>query len=566
MICFSFGQIERKNIFAIDPTIDSEFVLGGFNVCGNVFCKPLTANKSTYIYKKSCIPWYFRLLTRYMSQIHNYPIHLTNSLTGVKEHFEPIHQEYVGMYVCGPTVYNNVHLGNVRTFLTFDLITRYLRFIGYKVRYVRNITDVGHLENDADEGEDKIAKKARLEQLEPMEIVKYYTEGFHEVMRQFNILPPSIEPSATGHIIEQIEIISKLIKNGLAYEINGSVYFDVGKYNEQHNYGILSGRVIEELIESGRKLDSQDEKRNKIDFALWKKASPYHIMRWPSPWSDGFPGWHIECTVMSTKYLGETFDIHGGGMDLKFPHHECEIAQAVGATGKAPVKYWLHSNMLTVNGQKMSKSLGNSFLPSELFAGTHPLLEKGYGPMPVRFFMLQSHYSSTLDFSNEALSAAEKGYKRLMNALTIVKKINYTSAKTVNKEISEDLNKLINECYVNMSDDFNTAKTLAVLFEMSARINDLKSGNIQLEQIDKDSFDTFKNTYVSFIEDVLGLKEEEEHNHMLLDSVIHVLIDMRKKARQDKNFALSDKIRDDLKHRGVQLMDGKNGEMNYVIE
>jgi cysteinyl-tRNA synthetase len=501
-----------------------------------------------------------------MSQFRNYPIHLTNSLTGLKEHFEPIHQEYVGMYVCGPTVYNNVHLGNVRTFLTFDLITRYLRFIGYKVRYVRNITDVGHLENDADEGEDKIAKKARLEQLEPMEIVKYYTEGFHEVMRQFNILPPSIEPSATGHIIEQIEIINKLIKNGLAYEINGSVYFDVSKYNEQHNYGILSGRVVEELIESGRKLDSQDEKRNKIDFALWKKASPYHIMRWPSPWSDGFPGWHIECTVMSTKYLGETFDIHGGGMDLKFPHHECEIAQAVGATGKAPVKYWLHSNMLTVNGQKMSKSLGNSFLPSELFTGTHPLLEKGYGPMPVRFFMLQSHYSSTLDFSNEALNAAEKGYKRLMNALTIIKKINPASAKTVNQEISDDFNKLINECYVNMSDDFNTAKTLAVLFEMSARINDIKSGNIQIEQIDKDIFDAFKNTYVSFIEDVLGLKEEEEHNHALLDSIINVLIDMRKKARQDKNFALSDKIRDDLKHRGVQLMDGKNGEMNYVIE
>jgi cysteinyl-tRNA synthetase len=501
-----------------------------------------------------------------MTLFNDYPVHLTNSLTGTKERFEPINQQYVGMYVCGPTVYNNVHLGNVRTFLTFDLITRYLRYLGYKVRYVRNITDVGHLENDADEGEDKIAKRARLEQLEPMEIVKHYTEGFHEVMRQFNILPPSIEPSATGHIIEQIEIITKLIKNGFAYEVNGSVYFDVSKYNEQHDYGILSGRVIEELVESGRKLDSQDEKRNRIDFALWKKASPYHIMRWPSPWSDGFPGWHIECTVMSTKYLGETFDIHGGGMDLKFPHHECEIAQAVGATGKAPVKYWLHSNMLTVNGQKMSKSLGNSFLPSELFAGNHPLLEKGYGPMPVRFFMLQSHYSSTLDFSNEALSAAEKGYKRLMNALTIIKKIEHTSTETLNKEIGDELNKLSSECFVNMSDDFNTAKTLAVLFEMSARINDLKSGNIRVEQIDKNTFDKFKNTYISFIEDVLGLQEEEEHNHALLDRVIHVLIDMRKKARQDKNFALSDKIRDELKQHGVQLMDGKNGEMNYVLE
>jgi cysteinyl-tRNA synthetase len=499
-----------------------------------------------------------------MSQFNQYPVYLTNSLSGVKERFEPINKEYVGIYVCGPTVYNHVHLGNVRTFLSFDLITRYLRFLGYKVRYVRNITDVGHLEND--EGEDKIAKKARLEQVEPMEIVKHYTEGFHEVMRQFNILPPSIEPSATGHIIEQIEIINKLIENGFAYEVNGSVYFDVSKYNEQHQYGILSGRVIEELIESGRKLDSQDEKRNKIDFALWKKASPYHIMRWPSPWSDGFPGWHIECTVMSTKYLGETFDLHGGGMDLKFPHHECEIAQAKGATGKAPVKYWLHSNMLTVNGQKMSKSLGNSFLPRELFSGNHPLLEKGYGPMPVRFFMLQSHYSSTLDFSNEALSAAEKGYKRLMNALSILKKLNHASANTVDKNITEDLTKLVSECYVNMSDDFNTAKTLAVLFEMSSRINDIKSGNISIEKIDKDTFDNFKNTYIAFIENVLGLKEEEEHNHELLDGIINVLIDMRKKARQDKNFALSDSIRDDLKKLGVQLMDGKNGEMNYTIE
>lgn len=356
-----------------------------------------------------------------MKLYEQYPLSVTNSLSGKKEKFETITPGFVGMYVCGPTVYNFVHLGNTRTFLTFDIISRYLRFLGYKVRYVRNITDVGHLENDADEGEDKIGKKARLEQLEPMEVVKRYTEDFHGVMRQFNILPPSIEPSATGHIVEQILITQKLIEQGLAYEVNGSVYFDVKKYNKRNHYGILSGRNIDELLESGRDLDSQDEKREKIDFALWKKASPEHIMRWPSPWGDGFPGWHIECTVMSTKYLGETFDIHGGGMDLKFPHHECEIAQAQGANGKTPVQYWIHSNMLTVNGQKMSKSLGNSFLPSELFTGNHPMLEKGFSPMTVRFFMLQSHYSSTLDFSNEALIAAEKGYKKLATALKHIK-------------------------------------------------------------------------------------------------------------------------------------------------
>jgi cysteinyl-tRNA synthetase len=501
-----------------------------------------------------------------MERFSRFPVQFTNSLSGEKELFKPVNPQNVGMYVCGPTVYSDVHLGNVRTFMTFDIIARYFRFLGFKVRYVRNITDVGHLENDADEGEDKIAKKARLEQLEPMEIVKHYTEGFHEVMRQFNIRPPSIEPSATGHIVEQINIIEKLLKNGFAYEVNGSVYFDVMRYNEQHNYGILSGRVIEELMESGRKLDSQDEKRNKVDFALWKKASPYHIMRWPSPWSDGFPGWHIECTVMSTKYLGETFDIHGGGMDLKFPHHECEIAQAVGATGKPPVNYWIHSNMLTVNGQKMSKSLGNSFLPRELFAGNHPLLEKGYGAMPVRFFMLQSHYSSTLDFSNEALNAAEKGYKRLINALVTIKKLTYSETKTVNTELSNELKRLIDDCYLNMSDDFNTAKTLAVLFEMSARINDFKSENVLINEVSRETFDAFKQTYIAFMEDVLGLLEEEEHNQELLNGVINVLIELRKKARVDKNFALSDKIRDDLKSLGVQLMDGKNGEMNYTIE
>ena len=501
-----------------------------------------------------------------MKLYDKYPVHLTNSLSGEKEIFTPLNPGHVGMYVCGPTVYNDVHLGNVRTFMMFDIVSRYFRFIGYSLRYVRNITDVGHLENDADEGEDKIAKKARLERLEPMEVVKHYTEGFHHVMRQFNILPPNIEPSASGHIVEQIEIVKKLIANGFAYEVNGSVYFDVTRYNENNHYGILSGRVVEELMESGRKLDSQDEKRNKVDFALWKKASPYHIMRWPSPWGEGFPGWHIECTVMSTKYLGETFDIHGGGIDLKFPHHECEIAQAVGANRKTPVKYWLHTNMLTVNNQKMSKSLGNSFLPQELFLGNHPLLEKGYGPMTVRFFMLQSHYSSTLDFSNEALSAAEKGFKKLSNAMSAVRKITHPGGSTPDKELEQALLKLVEELYISMSDDFNTARALAVLFEMSARINDFKSGNVSLNKIDQQTFETFKSAFIGFLENVLGLKEEEEHNHGLLNGVINVLIELRKKARQDRNFALSDKIRDDLKVMGVQLMDGKDGEMNYTID
>ncbi len=502
-----------------------------------------------------------------MKESEKYPVSLTNSLTGKKELFKSINPGFVGMYVCGPTVYNDVHLGNVRTFLTFDIVSRYFRFLGYKVRYVRNITDVGHLENDADEGEDKIAKKARLEQLEPMEVVKHYTEGFHEVMRQFNILPPSIEPSATGHIVEQIQITQNLIAKGLAYESNGSVYFNVRKYNQDHHYGILSGRNIEELMESGRELDNQDEKREKIDFALWKKASPYHIMRWPSPWGDGFPGWHIECTVMSTKYLGETFDIHGGGMDLKFPHHECEIAQGTGATGKSPVNYWLHSNMLTVNGQKMSKSLGNSFLPRELFAGTHSLLDRGYGPMAVRFFMLQSHYSSTLDFSNDALQAAEKGFKKLINALGLIKKMEHSgSSASVNDVTSKDLSRLAHECFLNMSDDFNTAKTLAVLFEMSARINDMKSGNLPIENMDSAAFTSFKKTYVGFMENVLGLEEEKEQNDEVLKGTIHLLIELRKKARTDKNFALSDKIRDDLKKLGIQIKDGKDSEMTYTFE
>lgn len=493
-----------------------------------------------------------------------YPITLYNTLSKSKEVFHPIHEDHVGMYVCGPTVYSDVHLGNVRTFMNFDVIYRYLMYLGYKVRYVRNITDVGHLENDADEGEDKIAKKARLEQLEPMEIVQHYTNGFHEVLTQFNLLPPSIEPSATGHIIEQIEMVQDLIERGFAYEVNGSVYFDVSTYDKSHSYGRLSGRKIEELMESGRMLDSQDEKRNKIDFAVWKKASPSHIMRWNSPWGEGFPGWHLECTVMSTKYLGDSFDIHGGGMDLVFPHHECEIAQSVGSKGKDPVKYWLHSNMLTVNGQKMSKSLGNSFLPHELFSGNHELLERGFGPMVVRFFMLQSHYSSTLDFSNEALMAAEKGYKRLMEGYKISKSLPYTNG-SLDADLEQKTKDVIDSLFKNMSDDFNTAKTLAVLFEITTMMNNLKSGNLKTGQLSQDTFNDLIKHYQGFITEVLGLKEEAEGDSQLVDGIMNLLIQLRNDAKAAKNYALTDKIRDNLKAMGVTLKDGKEGT-EYTID
>ncbi|GAB1444491.1 cysteine--tRNA ligase [Flammeovirgaceae bacterium] len=431
---------------------------------------------------------------------------------------------------------------------------------------MRNITDAGQLTNDAGEGVDRIEERARLEQLEPMEIVQKYTIGFHEVCRIFNILPPTIEPTATGHIVEQIEMVKKIIENGYAYEVNGSVYFDVNKFSEKHKYGELSGRNIEELMDGSRALNRQDEKRNPIDFAIWKGVPPNHIQRWPSPWGEGIPGWHLECSAMGTKYLGKQFDIHGGGMDLKFPHHECEIAQSVGAYGIAPVRYWMHSNMLTVNGEKMSKSKGNSFLPHELFTGSHPLLTKAYAPMAVRFFMLQSHYSSTLDFSNDALNAAEKGYRKLMNALDALKELNHPKTTAINESLKNDLDRLVDECYLSMSDDFNTAKTLAVLFEMSATINDFKSGNQDLGAIDSNTFTHFKNTYINFIQEVLGLREDNAQDEQLLNGLIQMLIDIRKKARTDKNFALSDEIRDDLKAMGVQLKDGKDGTIDYEIE
>lgn len=481
-----------------------------------------------------------------------------NTLSREKEKFEPINPPYVGMYVCGPTVYSDVHLGNVRTFMSFDVIYRYLSHLGYKVRYVRNITDVGHLVNDADEGEDKIAQKAKLENLEPMEVVQRYTNGFHQVMEQFNILPPSIEPSATGHILEQIELVQLLLDKGMAYEVNGSVYFNVDKYSEHHHYGKLSGRVIDELMASQRALDGQDEKAQKNDFALWKKASPEHIMRWNSPWGEGFPGWHLECTVMSTKYLGKTFDIHGGGMDLKFPHHECEIAQSVGSCGEEPAKYWLHTNMLTVNGQKMSKSLNNSFLPHQLFSGDHPLLEQAYSPMTVRFFMLQSHYASTLDFSNEALKAAQKGYRKLMNGLRFIKQHSFQAEEGVelNEKAIAQVDGICDNCFRSMNDDFNTAQTIGHLFNLLKKINSLQVLQLKSAEIGEKCYNRMKDTFITFIEQVLGLKEENPIN---TEGLLQALIKIYGEAKAAKDYAKVDEIRAMLKSSGVVLKDTKTG-------
>jgi cysteinyl-tRNA synthetase len=477
-----------------------------------------------------------------------------NSLTKQKELFEPINPPFVGMYVCGPTVYSDVHLGNLRTFLSFDIIYRYLIHLGYKVRYVRNITDVGHLESDADEGEDKISKRAKLENLEPMEIVQKYSNDFHQVSSKFNLLDPDIEPSAIGHIQEQIKMIENLVEKGLAYEVNGSVYFDVSKYNEEEKYGILSGRNVDELMAGSRQLEGQDEKHNSIDFALWKKASPAHIMRWESPWGDGFPGWHLECSVMSSKYLGETFDIHGGGMDLKFPHHECEIAQSVGANGKQPVKYWLHTNMLTVNGQKMSKSLGNSFLPDELFTGSHEFLTQPYSPMTVRFFMLQSHYSSTLDFSNDALKAAARGYKKIINGLVLAKEMEYNPDGSVekNEKAIQQIDSIIENCYRAMNDDFNTAKTIAQLFNLLKKINSISTKNLNPAELGEDAFNKLKDTYISFVENILGLKEEKPEN---VDGIIGILLGIYKQAKEAKDYDKVDEIRASLKQYGIVLKD-----------
>lgn len=487
-------------------------------------------------------------------------LQIYNTLTREKEKFEPLNPPFVGMYVCGPTVYNDVHLGNCRTFISFDMIYRYLLHSGYKVRYVRNITDAGHLENDSDVGDDKITKKAKLEQLEPMEIVQRYTVGFHDVMRLFNTLPPSIEPTATGHICEQIEMAKKIIDNGLGYVANGTVYFDVEKYSKDCNYGVLSNRKLEEMLEGTRDLDGQDEKKGRLDFALWIKAKPEHIMRWPSPWGEGFPGWHIECSAMSSKYLGNVFDIHGGGMDLIATHHTNEIAQSQACNHAAPVKYWMHTNMLTVNGVRMSKSAGNGFLPGELFTGNHPLLERGYSPMTIRFFMLQSHYRSTLDFSNEALQAAEKGFRRLMNSLNCLEKMQYpASESSINEELDKEILELCDKCKEMMDDDFNTAMTLAVLFDISGKVNSFHDKLIRLDTIRKTTFEKMAHTFKSYIIDILGLKDELAGNDGITDDLMQLIIGLRKKAREKKDFATSDVIRDELSKMKIQLLDGKEG-------
>ncbi len=488
---------------------------------------------------------------------------LYNSLIGEKVKFEPIESNNVGIYVCGPTVYSEVHLGNCRTFISFDIVVRYLRFLGYNVRYVRNITDAGHLENDADFGEDKISKKAKIEQLEPMEIVQKYTLDFHNVMSLFNTLSPSIEPTATGHIIEQIEMIKSIMKNGYAYEVEGSVYFDVKKYiNNGYQYGKLSGRDIDELISGSRDLQGQQEKKNPSDFALWKNASKQHIMKWPSPWGIGFPGWHLECSAMGAKYLGNQIDIHGGGMDLKFPHHECEIAQGVSANNVDPVKYWMHANMLTLNGKRMSKSTGNTLLPEEIFSGKNEILEKAFPPLVVRFFMLQAHYRSVLDFSSDALSASEKGFNKLMEANKTLSNVKFTEC-SINKELDNQIVNLIEDCYKYMNDDFNTPQTIATLFELVSIVNTCNNAN-SFGEISKETFIYLQKTMNGFIFDVLGLENQELQSNDKSAQLVELMLSIRTEAKNNKNYALSDQIRDQLNEMGITIKDGKEGT-TYTI-
>lgn len=481
----------------------------------------------------------------------NTELHIYNTLSRKKELFEPLNPPFVGMYVCGPTAYGDAHLGHARPAITFDLIFRYLQHLGYKVRYIRNITDVGHLVNDADEGEDKIAKKAKSEQLEPMEVVQYYSDRYHKNMEQLNVKKPSIEPRASGHIIEQIEMIKKILDNGFGYEVNGSLYFDVEKYNKKHHYGKLSGRKIEDLVTNTRELEGQDEKRNSYDFALWKKAQPEHIMRWPSPWSDGFPGWHMECSVMGTKYLGEHFDIHGGGMDLLFPHHESEIAQSVAANGIEPVKYWLHNNMITLNGQKMGKSLGNAVSLEKFFTGENDLLEQAYSPMTIRFFILQAHYRSTLDFSNEALQSAEKGLKKLFKTFETLNKLIPSDHSTVN------IKKLNEKCYKALNDDFNSPVLIAHLFDAVRIINSI---NDKKESVTAEDLELLKNMFKIFILDILGLEEESSKDQNdLSESLINTILRIRQNAKENKDYATSDKIREELTKLNIQIKDTKEG-------
>ncbi len=485
---------------------------------------------------------------------HN--LHIYNTLSRRKEPFEPVNPGHVGMYVCGPTVYGDAHLGHARPAVTFDLVFRYLRHLGYRVRYVRNITDVGHLEHDADEGEDKIAKKAKLEQLEPMEVAQHYTNRFHESMDRLNCLPPSIEPHATGHIIEQEKLVRQILDNGFAYESDGSVYFDVEAYNKKHHYGILSGRNLEDVINASRALDGVGEKRNQVDFALWKKARPEHIMRWPSPWGDGFPGWHCECTAMGRKYLGTHFDIHGGGMDLVFPHHECEIAQAVASQGDQMVKYWMHNNMITINGQKMGKSLGNFITLAQFFSGEHESLTQAYSPMTIRFFILQAHYRSTVDFSNEALQASEKGLARLLEANARLDGIVPAAEGTVGPE---QVKQLEEKCYAALDDDFNSPIVIGHLFDACRTINQLadKKATVTAEVLEE-----LRRVFRTFAFDLLGLSAETAGNAGREESfgrAVDLLLDMRRKAKEAKDWATSDRIRDELAALGFEIKDTREG-------
>ena len=476
-----------------------------------------------------------------------------NTLSRKKEQFIPLHAPHVGMYVCGPTVYGDAHLGHARPAITFDILFRYLTHLGYKVRYVRNITDVGHLEHDADEGEDKVAKKARLEQLEPMEVVQYYVNRYHKSMEALNVLPPSIEPHASGHIIEQIELVKEILNNGYAYESEGSVYFDVAKYNKDHHYGKLSGRNLDDVLNTTRELDGQSEKRNPADFALWKCAQPEHIMRWPSPWSNGFPGWHCECTAMGRKYLGEHFDIHGGGMDLVFPHHECEIAQSVASQGDDMVHYWMHNNMITVNGTKMGKSLGNFITLDEFFNGSHAMLTQAYSPMTIRFFILQAHYRSTVDFSNEALQASEKGLQRLLEAVDGLDRIKTSAASDV------EVQSIRTKCHEAMNDDLNSPIVISHLFEAARIVNNVLAGNNKLSEAD---LKELKDTFHLFLCDILGLKEEtgsSDGREAAYGKVVDMLLEQRMQAKANKDWAMSDKIRNELTALGFEIKDTKDG-------
>lgn len=488
---------------------------------------------------------------------------VVNSYSRQKEVFTPLIPGHVGMYVCGPTVSGESHLGHARPFITFDVIYRYLLHLGYKVRYVRNITDAGHFEEEGREAEDKIASKAVLEKLEPMELVQKYTNLFHWAMKEFNNLEPSIEPTATGHIVEQIEMIKKIIEAGYAYEKNGSVYFNVKKYAENYPYGKLSGRVIDDLLETTRDLSGQDEKLNKQDFALWKAAPPQHIMRWNSPWGEGFPGWHIECSAMSTKYLGKEFDIHGGGMDLQFPHHESEIAQSTICNHHTPARYWLHNNMITINGKKMGKSYNNVIRLTELFSGNHEILEQAYSPMTVRFFILQTHYRSTLDFSNEALQAAEKGFKRIWESYDNLKKLEAGAATAGNPELDEKVNKLLADMDHSMNDDFNTARVLADMFELVPTINSIKDKHIDTNALSAATVEKLKTYFHTYLEKVLGLKNEKEQNDDKLKGVLDLLVEIRKEARSKKDYATSDKIRNQLAGIGIQMKDEKDGSVSF---